>query len=162
MSTMNLNGAMNYLSSFFLYTNTSKSPEKIYCWLSPTWDNVVNNRFCWNFWLLFYCAMVVVNLILYQYLLELERKGCECSRRYRTELRNSIPVKVFFMVLEVICLAFFSDLIYANIATTIATLISWFVHFPLSMLFLWNANGRANPCDCARDWKELMTYICFF
>jgi len=114
------------------------------------------------FWIIFYCIMICVNLLIYQYLTELEHKQCECSNKYRTELMNFIPVKIFFMVLEILSLWLSTELFYANIFNFIATSLSWFVHFPLSVLFLWNTNGRADPCDCARDWKEYLTYICFF
>ena len=133
-----------------------------YIWPLATYTNSSVYENFRLFWILFYCVMIAVNLLLYQYLVELENKHCECSRRYRSDLMRFIPIKIFFMVVEILCLWFDESLFYANIANFIATSLSWFVHFPLSVLFIWHTNGRADPCDCARNWKENLTYICFF
>ena len=133
-----------YVLTFASYTNSS-----VY----------ESSRFVW---IIFYGLMIAINLLLYQYLKELEEKNCDCSKKYRKEFMNFIPIKICFMILEVFCLLISDNLFYANVANFVATSLSWFVHFPLSVLFIWNTNGRSDPCDCARNWKENLTYVCFF
>lgn len=111
-----------------------------------------------HYWIIFYILMIAVNLMIYQYLHELQFNKCECSTPFRKTLMNTIIVKVTFMILEIVALLVDSTMEYANLFNMIASFFSFFIHLPVSFLFVWNAGF----CDCARNWKEYFIYICFF
>ena len=135
---------MTTLTSLFIYTNDGSTSNTMRL-----------------FWLVFYMCMVVVNLLLYQYLQELENKQCDCAKKHRKALQYAIAVKVFFMVMETIALAVSpQSLALASGFYIIASTISTMVHFPLALLFLLNSSEES--CGCARDWKEWMFYMSLF
>jgi hypothetical protein len=104
--------------------------------------------------------MIAVNLLLYLYLEELKEKQCTCSEKFRDIFQKVIAVKVFFMLIELVALLTNPNtLMYANVFNGIASFLSMGVHFPLSLLFMWNTE---QDCACARDWKEYLIYVCFF
>lgn len=137
---------MTTLTSAFIYTN----------------DNL-GFKHLRLFWICFYICMIVVNLLIYQYLQELEDKDCTCSETFRKTFQYVIVVKVLFMFVELISLALDPNtLLYANTFNMIASCISMFIHFPLSLLFVWKTNNSNVECECARNWKEYLLYVCFF
>lgn len=110
-------------------------------------------------WMFFYACMIVVNVLIYQHLHELEADKCDCSKKYRRYLQHSIVVKVFFMVSEVIALSINpNNLVFANIFYIAASLISTMIYYPLSILYVMNASD----CECARNWKEFLFFFSFF
>jgi len=113
-------------------------------------------------WIVFYTLMIVVNLLVYQYLLEQEEKQCKCSQQYRSSFKNVILIKVCFMVLELVSLFVTSTGDQTNTMNFIASNISFLLHLPVSLLFMWNISSFDLDCECTEDWKKYMIYFCFF
>ena len=113
-------------------------------------------------WILFYIAMIVINLLAYRYLIEQEEKNCKCSEKYRSSFKNVILFKVCFMILELISLFVTSTSEQTNTLNFIASNISFLLHLPVSLLFVWNISSFDLDCECTEDWKKYMIYLCLF
>ena len=113
-------------------------------------------------WIIFYVLMLIVNIVIYFYLVELEEKNCDCGSEYREPFKNVVLIKMIFMVLEIIFLFVIIDKSTANIFNFIASSISFFFHLPVSFMFLWSITKIDKSCACTDNWKKMFMYLCFF
>jgi hypothetical protein len=112
--------------------------------------------------LLLYFIILIINLLILQYVLKLEKMSCECSKDWRRDYIKyfsivSIVIITFMFIIPLITQKYIK-LIQTPIFRIIANLISIASLINVYSLFTYSQKIILEKCKCSNNWERSFIY----
>lgn len=110
-----------------------------------------------------FVTSIILNSIIFSYILSLERENCKCSKNWMRDIIKALSL--FFVIVNIIFILFLSTIkstnkinfkgnYFAQIMISLYVFLAFF--YWVTCLIYFIRLNKVYKCECSKDWKRYM------